>query len=164
MGWSFGIFTIFSKLTKGINSLCEDDPESEEVKAIVRDHIENNLIAIFSNAYCSFCQKARRLAIDELDVVPAMLDIEVKDDPINGMGRVSPVHQQLANLLGSKKPPRLPQIWVNKNYIGGFEEFRRLIESRQLTKQSIADSFTFSFGSATPNTQPSTVTPAATVC
>jgi len=78
MGWSFGIFTIFSKLTKGINSLCEDDPESEEVKAIVRDHIENNLIAIFSNAYCSFCQKARRLAIDELDVVPAMLDIEVK--------------------------------------------------------------------------------------
>mmetsp|Transcript_29325 Transcript_29325/g.49262 ORF Transcript_29325/g.49262 Transcript_29325/m.49262 type:complete len:172 (-) Transcript_29325:75-590(-) len=143
MGWSFGIYTVFSKITKGLNILMEDDPDSEAER--VRDHIENNLIAIFSNAYCSYCHKARRLAIDDLGVEPKMLDLQVKDDPINGMERVHPAHRQLTHVLRLEKECRLPQIFVKGQHIGGFEEFRRAIQSGKLTKQSLNNSFSFSF-------------------
>eukprot|EP00959_Pyramimonas_sp_CCMP1952_P121581 2542286-Pyramimonas_sp.AAC.3 len=61
-----------------------------------------------------------------------MVDMYIRK---NNIDVPNPIHQHIGHVIESKeKLPPLPQIWVNKLYVGGFEDLRKAINTDKITK------------------------------
>mmetsp|Transcript_35637 Transcript_35637/g.77789 ORF Transcript_35637/g.77789 Transcript_35637/m.77789 type:complete len:158 (-) Transcript_35637:169-642(-) len=120
------------KLVTLFKSIFCDDSESEETIAAFEAYIANNTVVIFSFSHCPNCQKAERMVKEQLGVVPKMVDMYIRK---NSVDVPSPIHAHIGHVIGSKEElPPLPQIWVNKKYVGSFEDLRKAINTDKLTK------------------------------
>lgn len=94
-------------------------------KKFIQSFINGNKVAMFSKSFCPFCDMAKtvlnkagvkNLAVLELDLLA------------NG----SKMQDELVNLTKMKT---VPQVFINRNFIGGGTEVKNLFESGKLFKQ-----------------------------
>ncbi|TFK69055.1 glutaredoxin [Pluteus cervinus] len=98
---------------------------SVSAKELVEAAIAENQVAIFSKSYCPFCKKTKTLfaekfpdlepKIFELDIIPEGADIQ-------------------AYLLEKTKQRTVPNVFVEKEHIGGNDDTQAAFRDGKLTK------------------------------
>ncbi len=81
-----------------------------------RDDIEGNVV--FGKATCPYCIKAKA-ALDKAGIEYTYYDV-VKDSA--ALYRMIP---EVKAIIGEKTPVTVPQIWLNGEYIGGFDNLTK---------------------------------------
>ena len=97
-------------------------PEYEE---ILDNLIQNNDFLIVGLTWCPWTQRAKKLISDNYDKDPRILapDIISQDYKVN----------LLYCMCKKKKTVYVPQIWVNGNHIGGFEQLYKMHHRQQIS-------------------------------
>ncbi|KAK7686590.1 hypothetical protein QCA50_010190 [Cerrena zonata] len=93
-------------------------------KDLVESSISNNKIAIFSKSYCPYCKRAKALLTSEYpDVQTEILELDERDDG-------SEIQSYLFDKTGQRT---VPNIFINKQHIGGCDSVIALKEQGKLT-------------------------------
>lgn len=87
-----------------------------------RDEIKGNVV--FGKATCPYCVKAKK-ALDEAGIDYTYHDV-VKDSA--ALYRMIP---EVKAIIGEKTPVTVPQIWLDGQYVGGFDNLEKYLESHQ---------------------------------
>ncbi|MGR5341182.1 glutaredoxin [Vibrio astriarenae] len=83
-----------------------------------RDEIQGNVV--FGKATCPYCVKAKK-ALDEAGIEYTYLDV-VKDSA--ALYRMIP---EVKAIIGEKTPVTVPQIWLDGQYVGGYDNLEKHI-------------------------------------
>ncbi|MGR5168518.1 glutaredoxin family protein [Vibrio astriarenae] len=81
-----------------------------------RDEIQGNVV--FGKATCPYCVKAKK-ALDEAGIEYTYYDV-VKDSA--ALYRMIP---EVKAIIGEKTPVTVPQIWLDGQYVGGFDNLEK---------------------------------------
>lgn len=76
-------------------------------------------VTIYSTTYCGFCARAKDL-LRNLGVMYDELDVTGDDE----------ARERLVRMTGGKRT--VPQIWVGKKYVGGYQDLKRMADSGEL--------------------------------
>jgi len=97
-------------------------------KELVENTINENKIAIFSKSYCPYCAKAKKL----LTNLPGVDSEQVKILELDEMGSEG---QDIQAYLADKTGQRtVPNIFINKQHVGGSDDLAKFEKSGELAK------------------------------
>ncbi|KAJ7621028.1 glutaredoxin [Roridomyces roridus] len=95
------------------------------VKGLVETAINDNKIMIFSKSYCPYCKKAKALFAKEFpNETPKVIELDQQEDGTD-----------IQNYLATKTGQRtVPNIFINKQHVGGNDDAQAAFKSGGLTK------------------------------
>ncbi|KAM1529184.1 hypothetical protein ACFX1Z_018421 [Malus domestica] len=105
----------------GNGVVVEASASSSSSAAFVQNAIYSNKIAIFSKSYCPYCLHAKRI-FAELHEHPFVVELDLRDDGAQ-------IQSVLLDVVGRTT---VPQIFVNGKHIGGSDDLKAAVLSRQL--------------------------------
>lgn len=94
------------------------------VKGIVENSIATNRIAIFSKSHCPYCTRAKAMLKGQQGM--EILELNQRDDG-------SVMQSYLASRIGASRVT-VPQIYINKELIGGCSDLEDLQRSGKLAE------------------------------
>eukprot|EP00794_Sanderia_malayensis_P006275 gene6275-6996_t len=98
--------------------------QNMSAKKFVDDCIANNVVMVFSKTYCPFCTMAKKALQDAGLKDFKVVEIENRDD-------CSQIQDYLRSITGSRT---VPQVFINKKYIGGGTECKQYQQQGKLAK------------------------------
>ncbi|KAG8916027.1 glutaredoxin [Tulasnella sp. 417] len=114
----------------GLFSSSSQPTPSMAVKELVEDAIANHKVAIFSKTYCPYCRRAKEL-IESFNLPEGeveIVEIDIRDDG-------SAIQEYLKEKTGQRT---VPNIFINKEHIGGSDDLADLNSAGQLKPKLIA--------------------------
>uniref|UniRef100_A0A0L8GKX1 thioredoxin-disulfide reductase (NADPH) n=1 Tax=Octopus bimaculoides TaxID=37653 RepID=A0A0L8GKX1_OCTBM len=106
---------------------------SDSLKEIINDYINKNKVMIFSKSTCPFCTKAQQI-FDTLGVEYKKIELDQIENGDN-------IHSTLKEMSGQRT---VPNIFINKKHIGGYDDTAALHKSGQLLEMiSSKESYDF---------------------
>ncbi|KAJ6459407.1 thioredoxin-like protein [Mycena vulgaris] len=109
--------------------LFSSTPPSEEsimaTKQLVETAINENKIMIFSKSTCPYCRRAKALFAAQFpDETPIVFELNEREDGAD-------IQNYLANKTGQRT---VPNIFVNKQHVGGNDDTQAAFKSGQLAR------------------------------
>ncbi|KAG0172100.1 hypothetical protein DFQ28_008029 [Apophysomyces sp. BC1034] len=95
---------------------------SQSIRELVKKVIADNKVTVFSKSYCPYCTGAKDL-LDDLHVDYNAIELNERQDGAD-------IQQALAELTGQKT---VPNIFINRQHIGGYSDFKTTFDSGKLT-------------------------------
>jgi len=93
------------------------------VKQFVEDTISDNKVAIFSKSHCGYCRSVKQLFASEFpDVKPVIYELDKREDGAD-------IQEYLYQKTGQST---VPNVFVNKQHIGGNDDTRALLRAGKL--------------------------------
>jgi len=95
------------------------------VKKFVEDSIAENRVVIFSKSWCPYCKRVKGLFSDNFpDVKAHVIELDERQDG-------DPIQQYLHEKTGQRT---VPNVFVNKQHIGGNDDTTKLFQSGRLAQ------------------------------
>jgi glutaredoxin len=92
----------------------------EKIDAIIEKH----LVVMFEKTWCPFCASARRLLLEQIGVNVHLIQLDVH-----------PLGKEMQKSIANKtKHKTVPAIYINGEFLGGFEDVNALHDSGELEK------------------------------
>jgi glutaredoxin 3 len=109
------------------NSAMSANASPSNFRQFVEQEISQHQVVVFSKAYCPYCTSAKRLL--QSSVKPPLEDLVIYelDKMPNGNG----IQQELYRLTGQST---VPNIFVNRQHVGGNDDVQRIYRSGELNK------------------------------
>lgn len=89
---------------------------------LIKSFIGSNKVAVFSKSYCPYCKLAKDVLTRAGATEKAVIELDERDDGNH-------IQNELSLLTGEST---VPQVFINKEFVGGGTEVERLHNSGKL--------------------------------
>lgn len=118
----------------GATAVTEDPSITEAVKQEIQKTIDDNQVVVFSKSYCPFCRQAK-MTFNSIENLEYKV-VEMDDGSHEGwQAYIAELAKTRAiPCAGNNNTKSVPQIFVNKKYIGGAEDLAELYADKSLAE------------------------------